>query len=111
MENKCTCGNWDDPECDYCVKTAEFSESSLNDLLCGRCATCKHWGGDGENVARILAETEFKENFLSIPNTWADCGECVELRVEMDFFEGGDCDWRGTPEPCGVFGCVLYKAK
>ena len=81
--------------------------SELNDLLCGRCATCKHWGGDGKKVAMILRETAFKENFLSIPDTWADGGECRELLVEMNFCEGFDSN---PPEPCGVFGCVLYEA-
>ena len=86
---------------------SELNESQLIDLLCGRCATCKHWRGDGKKIARTLEETEYKDNFLSVPNTWADCGECEKLLHEMYFCEGYDSK---APEPCGVFGCVLYES-
>jgi hypothetical protein len=85
----------------------------MSDLLHGRCATCKNWEGDRVAVVAALAEAENKENFLSVPDTWADSweysGYCRTLAIEMAFGEFGHCGALEDPSPCGVFGCILYE--
>ena len=92
------------------AKMTETELNRLNELLRGRCATCNHWRGNRENVFFTLNELESEgavESFLSVPNTWAVNGECLELRFEIDVVNASGNE--GPPEPCGVFGCILHE--
>jgi len=69
----------------------------LNELLNGRCATCKHWDGPRDVVFEELKGAIDKEKFLSLHDTWAACGHCPEIWAVCS-----------GAEPEGVFGCILY---
>ena len=86
-----------------------LTKTTIETVFNGRCVLCEHWKGDRQKVFKEYGETENKEKYLRVNDTWCDCGTCSELKEQQDFCDISYSGCHELPEPYAVFGCILHK--